>query len=145
MYRVWMFQWWIVDCPGSDQVVKLGVWELGVEPASGWTWSGTWTRGCCIPSTGADAGGGEGCDGGGDGDGADDGDGDGDTKYVVGQYVVGSLSSPGSKHGAEAHAYNANNAKVAAKEQELRRLQEELRQQGDQYTRLLDTKVMIFT
>ena len=46
---------------------------------------------------------------------------------------------------AKAHAYNANNAKVAAKEQELRRLQEELRQQGDQYTRLLDTKVMIFT
>ena len=35
------------------------------------------------------------------------------------------------------------NAKVAAKEQELRRLQEELRQQGDQYTRLLDTKVMM--
>ena len=35
------------------------------------------------------------------------------------------------------------NAKVSAKEQELRRLQEELRQQGDQYTRLLDTKVMM--
>ena len=35
------------------------------------------------------------------------------------------------------------NAKVAAKEQELRRLQEELRQQGDQYTRLLDTKVTV--
>ena len=34
-----------------------------------------------------------------------------------------------------------SNGKVAAKEQELRRLQEELRQQGDQYTRLLDTKV----
>ena len=32
---------------------------------------------------------------------------------------------------------------MAAKEQELRRLQEELRQQGDQYTRLLDTKVMV--
>ena len=34
-------------------------------------------------------------------------------------------------------------AKVAAKEQELRRLQEELRQQGEQYTRLLDTKVVL--
>ena len=33
--------------------------------------------------------------------------------------------------------------KVTAKEQELRRLQEELRQQGDRYTMLLDTKVLV--
>jgi len=42
--------------------------------------------------------------------------------------------------GQEAAAYQAQ---VSAKEQELRRLQEELRQQGDQYTRLLDTKVAL--